>query len=144
MYLRASLVVQRLKRLPAMWETWVRSLGQEDPLEKETATHSSILAWRIPWTEELDGLQSTGSKESDMTERLHFHFLTYISICHVVLVVKNPPANAGDMRDTSSIRESGRSPAEGCGNPFQYSCLENPMDRRAWWVIVHRVTKSWT
>ena len=50
------LVAQRLKRLPAMWETWVRSLGQEDPLEKEMATHSSILAWRIPWTEELGGL----------------------------------------------------------------------------------------
>ena len=74
MYLRASLVVQRLKRLPAMWETWVRSLGREDPLEKEMATHSSILAWRIPWTEELGGLQSTGCKESDTTERLHFHF----------------------------------------------------------------------
>ena len=45
-----------------MWETWVRSLGQEDPLEKETATHSSILAWRIPWKEELGGLQSTGRR----------------------------------------------------------------------------------
>ena len=72
MYVRASLVVQRLKHLPAMWETWVRSLGREDPLEKEMATHSSILAWRIPRTEELGGLQSTGSKESDTTERLHF------------------------------------------------------------------------
>ena len=58
----ASLVAQRLKRLPAMWETWVRSLGQEDPLEKEMATHSSILAWRIPWTEAPGGLQSTGSQ----------------------------------------------------------------------------------
>ena len=67
-------MAQRLKCLPAMWETWVRSLGQEDPLEKEIATHSSILAWRIPWTEELGGLQSTGCKESDTTERLHFHF----------------------------------------------------------------------
>ena len=56
----ASLVAQRLQCLPAMWETWVRSLGQEDPLEKEMATHSSILAWRIPWTEEPGGLQSTG------------------------------------------------------------------------------------
>ena len=64
-------MVQTLKCLPAMWETWVRSLGGEDPLEKEMATHSSILAWRIPWTEELGGLQSTGRKESDMTERLH-------------------------------------------------------------------------
>ena len=56
----SSLVAQRLKCLPAMRETWVRSLGQEDPLEKEMATHSSILAWRIPWTEEPDGLQTTG------------------------------------------------------------------------------------
>ena len=46
---RSSLVAQRLKRLPEMWETWVRSLGREDPLEKELTTHSSILAWRIPW-----------------------------------------------------------------------------------------------
>ena len=51
LYTRASLVVQRLKHLPAMWETQVRSLDWEDPLEKEMATHSSILAWRIPWME---------------------------------------------------------------------------------------------
>ena len=57
-----SLVAQTLKRLPAMRETWVRSLGREDPLEKEMATHSSTLAWRIPWTEELGGLQSMGSQ----------------------------------------------------------------------------------
>ena len=56
----ASLVAERLKHLPAMRETWVRSLDWEDPLEKEMATHSSILAWRIPWTEEPGGLQSTG------------------------------------------------------------------------------------
>jgi len=58
----ASLVAQRLKRLPVMRETWLQSLGQEDPLEKEMATHSSIPAWRIPWTEEPGGLQSTGSQ----------------------------------------------------------------------------------
>ena len=58
----SSLVAQRLKCLPAMWETWVRSLGREDPLEKEMATHSSILAWRIPWTEEPGRLQSMGSQ----------------------------------------------------------------------------------
>ena len=58
----ASLVAQRLKHLPPMQETWVQSLGQEDPLEKEMATHSSILAWRIPWTEEPSGLQSMGSQ----------------------------------------------------------------------------------
>ena len=50
-----------VKKLPAVWETWVRSLGQEDPLEKEMATHSSIFAWKIPWTEEPGGLQSMGS-----------------------------------------------------------------------------------
>ena len=53
----ASLVAQSLKRLPAMKEPWVQSLGREDPLEKEMATHSSILAWRIPWTEEPGMLQ---------------------------------------------------------------------------------------
>ena len=64
----------RLKRLPAIWETWVRSLGREDPLENEMAPHSSVLAWRIPWMERLGGLQSTGRKQSDTTERLHLHF----------------------------------------------------------------------
>ena len=61
-FFRASLVAQRLKHLPAMWETQVQSLDQEDPPEKEMATHSSILAWRIPWTEEPARLQSTGSQ----------------------------------------------------------------------------------
>ena len=56
-------MAQMVKRLPALWETWVQSLGQEDPLEKEMATHSSILAWRIPWKEEPGGLQSTGSQK---------------------------------------------------------------------------------
>ena len=58
---RASLVAELVKNLPAMWETWVRSLGWEDPLEKGKATHSSILAWRIPWTEEPGGLLPMGS-----------------------------------------------------------------------------------
>jgi len=58
----ASLVAERVKRLPAIQETPVPSLVQEDPLEKEMATHSSILAWRIPWMEESGGLQSTGSQ----------------------------------------------------------------------------------
>ena len=61
----ASFIAQLVKNLPAMWETWVRSLGREDSLEKEMATHSNVLAWRIPWTEEPGGLQSMGSQESD-------------------------------------------------------------------------------
>ena len=66
-----SLVAQLVKNPPAMWETWVRSLGGEDPLEKGMVTHSSILAWRIPWT-----VQSIEVAESDTTERLsHFWLL---------------------------------------------------------------------
>ena len=60
MNIRASLVAQIVKNPPAMQETWVWSLGQEDPLEKGMATHSNILAWRIPWAEEPGGLQSMG------------------------------------------------------------------------------------
>ena len=61
-----------------------------------------------------------------------------------MLVVKKPPANAGDKRDMGSIPGSGRSPGGGHNNPLQYSCLENPMDRGAWWATVHRVAKNWT
>ena len=66
-----SLVAQMVKNLPAMRETWVQSLGQGDPLEKGMATHSSILAWRVPWTEEPSRLQRSpwGHTESDMTEQ---------------------------------------------------------------------------
>ena len=111
-------MAQRLKRLPPMRETRVRSLGQEDPLEKEMAIHSSIPAWKIPWTEEPSGLQS------------------------VHAVAKNLPANARDAGDTGSISGSGRCPGEGNGNPFQYPCLGNPMDTGAWWATVHGVTKA--
>ena len=70
-----SLVAQMVKHLSTMWETWVRSLGWEDSLEKEMATHSSTLALKIPWTEELGaGYYPWGCKESDMIEQLHFHF----------------------------------------------------------------------
>ena len=62
----------------------------------------------------------------------------------VALVVKNLPANAGDIRDTRSVPGSGRSPGGGHGNPLQYSCLENPMDRGAWWATVQGVVKSQT
>ena len=63
-----SLVAQMVKNLPVMQDTWARSLGQEDPLEKGMATHSSILAWKVLWTEEPGGLQSMWSQESDTTE----------------------------------------------------------------------------
>ena len=59
------------------------------------------------------------------------------------IVVKNPPANSGDTRDMGLIPGLGRSLGEGNGNPLQYSCLENPVDRGVWWALVHRVAKSW-
>ena len=77
------------------------------------APHSSTLAWKIPWTEEPGRLQSMGRKESDTTERLHFHF---------------------------SLSCTG----EGNGNPLQYSCLENPRDKGAWWTAAYGVAQSRT
>ena len=137
-----------------LFELWF-SQGWEDPLEKEMAAHSSTIAWKIhgrrtPWT-------PWGLKESDMIERLHFHFLfseympksefagsygsfipsflrnlcTVLQASQVVLVVKNPPANAGDMRDSGSIPGSGNSPGGGHGNTLQYSCLEIPSGQRS-------------
>ena len=73
----ASIVAQMVKNLPVMQETQVRSLGQEDPLEKQMPTHSSILAWKISWMEEPGRLQYMGSQKVGLTERLHFHFLLY-------------------------------------------------------------------
>ena len=67
------------------------------------------------------------------------YIYTYPQAPWVTLVVKNPPANAGDIKDTILIPGLGRSPGGGYGNPLQYSCLENPMDRGAWQATVHRV-----
>ena len=68
------------------------------------------------------------------------HLLSFLG----ALVVKNPPANTGNIRDMSLVPGSGRSPGRGHGNPLQDSCLENPMDRGAWWAAVHGITKSQT
>ena len=127
--------------LPTIWETWVWSLSWEDSLEKEMSTHSTILAWRIPRTEEPGGLQSMG------LQRVRHDWVT--SHTHTMVaegfpggsVVKNPPANAGDV---GSIPVLGRSPGDGNDNPFQDSCLGNPMDRGAWQDTVHWVAKSST
>ena len=78
-------MAQTVKHLPTMRETWVRSLGREDLLEKEMATHSSTLAWKIPWTEELVGYSPWGRKESDTTERLQ---------CHVILDLRETATSA--------------------------------------------------
>ena len=66
-------MAQRVKHLPAMQETWVRSLGQEDPLEKEMATHSRTLAWKMLWTQEPCGLQSMGSQRVRLSDFISLH-----------------------------------------------------------------------
>ena len=73
-----------VKSLPAIWETWVQLLGQEDPLEKEMATHPSILAWKIPWTEEPGGLQSMGLQRdttslNDLTVLIESHKISLVA-----------------------------------------------------------------
>ena len=80
----ASWVAQRLKHLPAMRETWVRSLGREDTLEKEMATHSSILAWKSPWTEEPGRLHPTGSQRDGPD------WVTSLSLSFSILIFKKP------------------------------------------------------
>ena len=101
--------------------------------EKAMAPQSSTLAWKIPWMQEPGRLQSMGSLRVGHD---------WSNLVVVVVVVKNQPANAGDARNAGSIPEWGRSP--GVGNLFQYSCLENTMDRGARWATVHRVEKSRT
>ena len=94
------------------------------------ATHSSVLTWRIPETGEPGGLPSMGS-----------HRVGY-DLSDAAVVVKNPLANAGDIRDTGSNSGSGRSPGDGHGNPLQYSCLENSRERGALQATVHGVAES--
>ena len=107
-----------------------------DPLDKQMATHSGILAWKIPWTEEPDRLQSMGSQSQTR--------LSDFTIKKAVIAVKSLPANVGDIRDTGSIPAWGGSPAGGHSNPLQYSCLENPMDRQSLEGYSLQVTKSQT
>ena len=143
----------------------VRSLGQEDPLEEGMAAHSSILAWRIPWTEEPGRLQ--GCKESDMTEvTQHSLRMPPAELWKSYMILAVPTTlqsqlafqdvymspwwlgwykeSARSVGDSGLIPGLGRSPGEVNGNPLQYSCLENPVNRGAWWAAVHGVAKSQT
>ena len=106
-----------------MQETRVRSLGLEDPLEKEMATHSSILAWKIPWTEEPGRLQSMGLQRVGHDWATSFSLSASSDIFPGGSDGKESACNAGDL---GSIPGLGRSPGEGNGNPLQYSGLDNP------------------
>ena len=120
------------ENLPTIQETWVRSLGWEDALEKEMAPHSSILAWKIPWTKEPGRLQSMGS------QRVGHDSATSLQGFPDSSVGKESACNAGDL---GLIPRLGRSPGEGKGYPLDYSGLENSMDRGPWWATVHGVTR---
>ena len=120
----ASLVARRLKRLPAIRETWVQSLGQEDPLEKEMATHSSILDWRIPWTEEPGGLYSSwGRKESDTTS---------LSLLLSISLVKKTPLSPlqregkADIQRNINVHSAGDSVEE-----WRFTCNSHQFNENA-------------
>jgi len=107
----------------------------------------------IPWTQILQLALLRGIQQLYGTEIIGNIYITvkYINMCvpyvwasQVALVVKNLPANVGDARDAGLIPGLGRSPGGGHGNPLQYSCLENPMDRGVWRSTVHGITQSWT
>ena len=134
---RAVFSDSTVKILPAMWETWVQSLGWEDSLEEEMATHSSILAWRIPRTEELGGLQSMGLQNvgHDWEIYTHTHFILWL--CWVLVVmcslssfgtwVQLPqgmwePITISSNRDWICIPSIGRDsePLDHQGNPVVY------------------------
>ena len=139
-YSRASLVAQLVKNMPAIQETWVQSLGWEDPLEKRKATHSNILAWRIPWTMQSMGLQ-----------RVRHDWVTFTSL-HFILSLGFPGGASGKEPICQFRRHKrcgfnpglGRYTGGGPGNPLQYSCLENSLDRGAWWATLNEVKKSQT
>ena len=112
-----------VKNLPGMQETQVRSLGQEIPVEESMATHSSILAWRTPWTEEPGGLQPMGSPGVTKTFTC-FQLKLLINMSFLLTGVIS-----------FFIRN---------GNPLQCPCLENPRDGGAWWAAVYGVARSRT
>ena len=159
----ASLVAQIVKSLPAMQETKVQSLDQEDSLEKEMATLSSILAWKIPWMEKLGGLefirlQRVGHDWTTNTFTFTFYILIYLCTTAYLTVyihktihnfrlpwwLRGKEESACQCRRCGLIHGSGRSPGEENDNALKYSCLENCMERENQQTIVHVVTKSWT
>ena len=140
---------------------WVWSLGQEDPLEKEMASHSNILAWRISWTEKPGGLQATGSQRvrhdwSDLVGMyvciwvlcvcvLNYTWVLGFDIKCVILWIMRAPRlkNMPIMWETWVQSLSWEdSPGEGNGYPLHYSGLENSMDRGAWQAMGHKSLKN--
>ena len=134
-----SLMAQMVKNPPAIRETWVQSLGWEDPLEEGMATHSIILAWWIPWAEEPGRLQFMGS-QSHMTEWLNTALHRTSPMGQRVKI----PLYCRRHRRCGFNSWVGKIPWRRAWQPTLYCCLKNPVDRGAWQSIVQRVTKSQT
>ena len=118
-----------VKCLPAMWETQVWSLGWEDPLEKELATHSNTLAWKIPWTAAHQASPSEGGQNENHNHRKLTNLITWTTALSNSMKLWAMPCRATQDRWVM-VEKSDRmwSTGEGNGKPLQYSCLENPMN----------------
>ena len=160
---QAALVVKSLPTSEETQDTQVQSLGLENPLEEDMATHSSPLAWRIPWTEEPGGLQSMGVTQS-------WTWLKWLSTAHSMWMEMDKQTQCFELKleiwlawnmKASLVAQLVKRihlqwrrprfdpwvrkiPREGNGNPLQYSCLGSPMHSRAWQALVHGVAKSQT
>ena len=153
-------------KMPILWSPHVKNwLTGKDPYagkdwrqEEKGTTEDEMVGWHhrldgleFEWTPRVgDGQEGLvccspwGCQELDTTEETELNWTVIFRASQVVLVLKDPPANAGDARDVGSIPGSERSSGGGNGNPFQYSCLDNPMDRGTWWDTVHGVAKNQT
>ena len=111
--------------------------------EKESSTDRAAMNLAVPSPGAPNDAENSSSAESNLGVVGEVGKNSFVT-SQVGLVVKNPPANAADLRDTGSIPGWGRSLGGGHGSPLQYSCLENPTERGTWWAMVNRVTQSWT
>ena len=118
---------------------WVRKI----PWSRKWQSTPAFLPGEFHGQRSKAGYSPWGCKEPDTTEHTYTCYIIYLLLCHTACV-KNPPANAGEVRDMGSVPGCRKSPGGGHGNPLQYSWLENPMDKEAWGATAHGAAKSRT